>query len=100
MTKSRKKNKQSQSQTAPGSSTLAGESPGLAAGGNTDLPPEAQGTAVVGILAAMMLLAPALGVPSEEMLQDTLKSIVVSFLALGAGNDNGAAIAKGRCHHG
>ena len=85
MTKSRKKNKQSQSQTAPGSSTLAGESPGLAAGGNTDLPPEAQGTAVVGILAAMMLLAPALGVPSEEMLQDTLKSIVVSFLALGAG---------------
>jgi hypothetical protein len=33
----------------------------------------------------MMFLAPALGVPHEEMLQDTLKSIVVSFAALGAG---------------
>jgi O-antigen ligase len=32
----------------------------------------------------MMLLAPAVGVPHEEMLQDTLKSIVVSFAALGA----------------
>jgi len=31
-----------------------------------------------------MFLAPALGVPHEEMLQDTLKSIVVSFAALGA----------------
>lgn len=32
----------------------------------------------------MMFLAPALGVPNEEMLQDTLKSIIVSFAALGA----------------
>ena len=39
---------------------------------------------VVAILALMMFLAPALGVPNEEMLQDTLKSIVVSFAALGA----------------
>ncbi|HEY8360535.1 MAG TPA: O-antigen ligase family protein, partial [Ramlibacter sp.] len=31
------------------------------------------------LLAAMMFLAPALGVPHELMLQDTLKSIVVSF---------------------
>ena len=37
------------------------------------------------ILALMMFLAPAVGVPHEEMLQDTLKSIVVAFAALGAG---------------
>lgn len=30
------------------------------------------------LLAVMMFLAPALGVPNEEMIQDTLKSIVVS----------------------
>lgn len=41
-----------------------------------------RGDATVPLLALMMLLAPALGVPHEEMLQDTLKSIVVSFLAL------------------
>ena len=40
--------------------------------------------AVVVLLAAVMLLAPAIGVPNELMLQDTLKSIVVSFGALGA----------------
>jgi O-antigen ligase len=45
------------------------------------LPAEA-GTGVVAILALMMLLAPAVGVPNEELLQDTLKSIVVSFGAL------------------
>jgi O-antigen ligase len=49
----------------------------------TALPGET-GTGVVAIFALMMLLAPALGVPNEEMLQDTLKSIVVSFCALGA----------------
>jgi O-antigen ligase len=38
----------------------------------------------VPLLALMMFLAPALGVPSESMLQDTLKSIVVAFSALGA----------------
>ncbi len=48
------------------------------------LPVEAGGGLVVALLAAMMFLAPALGVPHEEMLQDTLKSIVVSFMALGA----------------
>ena len=36
------------------------------------------------IFTLMMFFAPALGVPHEEMLQDTLKSIVVSFAALGA----------------
>jgi O-antigen ligase len=53
---------------------------GAPAGG---LPVEVTGTGTVTLLAFMMLLAPALGVPHEEMLQDTLKSIVVSFLALG-----------------
>lgn len=48
------------------------------------LPAEPAGGACVVILALMMFLAPALGVPHEEMLQDTLKSIVVSFAALGA----------------
>jgi O-antigen ligase len=45
---------------------------------------DAGGGIVVAILALMMFLAPALGVPNEEMLQDTLKSIVVSFATLGA----------------
>lgn len=36
------------------------------------------------IFALMIFFAPALGVPHEEMLQDTLKSIVVAFGALGA----------------
>lgn len=43
-----------------------------------------KGDWTVAILALMMFLAPALGVPNEEMLQDTLKSIVVSFAALSA----------------
>lgn len=36
------------------------------------------------LLALMMFFAPAVGVPHEEMLQDTLKSIVVSMITLGA----------------
>jgi O-antigen ligase len=36
------------------------------------------------LLALMMCMAPTLGVPHEEMLQDTLKSIIVSGLALSA----------------
>lgn len=39
---------------------------------------------VAWVLAAALFLAPALGVPNELMLQDTLKSIVVSFAALAA----------------
>ena len=47
------------------------------------LPGEAlRGDWTLAILALMMFLAPALGVPNEELLQDTLKSIVVSFAAL------------------
>lgn len=49
------------------------------------LPAEVQrGDWTVVILAFTMFLAPAVGVPHEEMLQDTLKSIVASFGAVGA----------------
>jgi O-antigen ligase len=47
-------------------------------------PVEVAGYAPVVLFAALMFLAPALGVPNEEMLQDTLKSIIVSFGALAA----------------
>lgn len=43
-----------------------------------------RGDWTVPILAFMMFLAPAAGSPNELMLQDTLKSIVVSFAALAA----------------
>jgi len=50
------------------------------------LPAEVErGDWTVVILALMMFLAPSVGVPNELMLQDTLKSIVVSFAAVGAG---------------
>ncbi len=39
---------------------------------------------VVLVLAAMLLLLPAVGVPSELLLQDTLKSALVAFGTLGA----------------
>lgn len=41
--------------------------------------PATRGAAVALLLCATAFLAPALGVPHEEMLQDTLKSIVVVF---------------------
>ena len=41
-------------------------------------------TRVMLVLAAMMLLLPAVGVPSELLLQDTLKSALVAFGTLGA----------------
>ena len=44
-----------------------------------------RGDWTVVILALMMFLAPAVGVPNEFMLQDTLKSIVVSFMGVSAG---------------
>lgn len=44
-----------------------------------------RGDWTVAILTLMVFLAPAVGVPNEEMLQDTLKSIVVAFAAIGAG---------------
>jgi O-antigen ligase len=54
------------------------------AAGTATSPLESPGSAPVLLLALLMFLAPALGVPHEEMLQDTLKSIVVSFGALAA----------------
>jgi O-antigen ligase len=50
----------------------------------TGVPGEVRDSIVGAILAVMMFLTPALGVPSEEMLQDTLKSIIVSAAALAA----------------
>jgi O-antigen ligase len=52
--------------------------------GRLAFPVEAGDAGPVAILTLMMFLAPALGVPNEEMLQDTLKSIIVAFCALGA----------------
>ena len=50
------------------------------------LPAEVQRSDLtVAILALMMFLTPAIGVPNELMLQDTLKSIVVAFATVGAG---------------
>ncbi|MDB5751289.1 MAG: O-antigen polymerase [Ramlibacter sp.] len=55
----------------------------VAVAAQVPFPGEAPGSAwAAAMLAAMMFLAPALGVPHELMLQDTLKSIVVSFCAL------------------
>ena len=57
--------------------------PGAGAASASGLPAEAS-TGIAFLIGLMMFLAPALGVPHEEMLQDTLKSIVVSFFTLGA----------------
>ncbi len=56
-----------------------------AVGAAASLPTEVtRGDWTVLIFALMMVFAPGMGVPHEEMLQDTLKSIIVSFAALGA----------------
>jgi O-antigen ligase len=47
-------------------------------------PTPARTTVPVALLALMMFLVPALGVPSELMLQDTLKSALVAFGVLAA----------------
>ena len=64
--------------------------PGVVRTGNASavapLPQEVErGDWTVVILALMLFVTPAIGVPNELMLQDTLKSIVVSFAAVGAG---------------
>lgn len=64
---------------ASGRSAQAGAQPAALAAEVT------RGDWTVPIFAVVMLLAPALGVPHEEMLQDTLKSVVVAFGALFAG---------------
>lgn len=48
------------------------------------VPPREPGGAAAVLLALMLLLAPALGSPTEELLQDTLKSAVVAHFALAA----------------
>lgn len=59
--------------------------PGLPSSATTSLPVEVSKGDWTGLIfALMMFFAPGLGVPHEEMLQDTLKSIVVAFAALGA----------------
>ncbi|MDP3825500.1 MAG: hypothetical protein Q8Q74_03030, partial [Polaromonas sp.] len=45
---------------------------------------EVQGGATVIVLAAMLFLVPAIGVPFQEMVQDTLKSMVASLMTLTA----------------
>lgn len=53
---------------------------------NAGIAPDARpGNWVAGILTLMMFLVAAMGVPNELMLQDTLKSAVVSFATLLAG---------------
>ena len=51
--------------------------------GTLTITPDSSGWIAI-ILAVMMFLAPALGVPSEELLQDTFKSMLVSFMTLAA----------------
>jgi O-antigen ligase/Tfp pilus assembly protein PilF len=84
----KKRTRQDKVPSGPGeavSRPVAQESrPQPAAAARLAVPAEAGGSGTVAIFAMIMFLAPALGVPHEEMLQDTLKSIVVSFAALGA----------------
>jgi O-antigen ligase len=47
-------------------------------------PVTATGSQVVFVLALMLMVLPAVGVPHEEMLQDTLKSMLLVFFTLGA----------------
>lgn len=47
-------------------------------------PTDLQKNRTVLLLSLMMVMVPAMGVPGEELLQDTLKSILVSFSALAA----------------
>ena len=54
-----------------------------AAAGELPREPAEDGWAA-GVLALAVFLAPSLGVPNEELLQDTLKSMIVSFGALAA----------------
>ncbi len=77
------RNKQS-SGTPPGVAVSAG-SPEAGVPGTRGMSAGALGSGPAILLAVMMFLAPSVGVPHEEMLQDTLKSMIVSFLALGTG---------------
>ncbi len=81
----RKKRAPGQAAPAAAASAAPARTPAAAVTGVAALPTEiTRDDWTVGLLALAVFLAPALGVPNEEMLQDTLKSIVVSFAALGA----------------
>ncbi|HSV47067.1 MAG TPA: O-antigen ligase family protein [Ramlibacter sp.] len=70
----------------PGSPPTAASRPAPASAAAQALPAEVvRGDWSAPLFATMLFLAPALGVPHEEMLQDTLKSMVVSLVALVAG---------------
>jgi O-antigen ligase len=74
-----------QPRSAQGGEALRVPSMQTGIGPEASLPAEVtQGGWIVAFLAFMMFLTPAIGVPHEEMLQDTLKSMVVSFSAIGA----------------
>ena len=72
--------KRNRGDTAP----VTAAAPPAPAGTPARVSKEAGSGILAAIFALMMFLAPALGVPNEEMLQDTLKSIVVSFAVLAA----------------
>jgi O-antigen ligase len=78
------KKKRSRGDTAPAATPATDPENARTGTVSTALPAEAGGSTLVVIFALMMFLAPALGVPNELMLQDTLKSIVVAFAVLGA----------------
>jgi O-antigen ligase len=68
----------------PAAGVLPSPTPAAATAGDA-LPAEVtRGDWTVAIFSAMLFLAPAVGVPHEEMLQDTLKSIVVALGTLAA----------------
>jgi O-antigen ligase len=75
-----KKKKQAPQAPAP----VTGRAPGAGPAARLAAAEAPRGDWPALLVALALFLAPALGVPHEEMLQDTLKSIVVSFAALGA----------------
>jgi O-antigen ligase len=78
MAKKKRLRQQAASESVPGTPGAAAQAPIAPA---VHLPAET-GSGIVAIFAVMMLLTPAAGVPNEELLQDTLKSIIVSYAAL------------------
>lgn len=60
----------------------AASAPSSPSGGASGAAPSQAGGAAAAVLCALVFLAPAVGMPTEEVLQDTLKSALVSVLAL------------------
>jgi O-antigen ligase len=79
--------KRNPARSAAAATVTAGAAPSTVAGpsaSSATAPLEGAGWIPVVLLATLMFLAPALGVTHEEMLQDTLKSMIVSLGALAA----------------